>query len=74
MTQRKKAARRVRRVPSSINAQWHKQHPMPMGSTLSQRVEWHVAHARACGCRTMPPTILKELKRRGKNPPKRAAR
>jgi hypothetical protein len=54
-----------------INAKWHKEHSMPMGSTLSQRVEWHVAHAKACGCRDIPPTVLKELRRRGEKPPKR---
>jgi hypothetical protein len=54
-----------------INAKWHKQHPMPMGSTLSQRVQWHVRHAKACGCREIPPTVLKELRRRGEKPPKR---
>jgi hypothetical protein len=56
-----------------LNATWHKQHPMPMGSTLSQRVQWHVAHAKACGCREIPPTVLKELRRRGEKPPKRRA-
>jgi hypothetical protein len=54
-----------------INAKWHKQHVMPMGSTLSQRVDWHVAHAKACGCREIPPTVLKELRRLGKSAPKR---
>jgi hypothetical protein len=54
-----------------INAKWHESHVMPMGSTLGQRVAWHVAHARACGCRPIPPTVLKELRRLGKQPPKR---
>jgi hypothetical protein len=52
-----------------MNAAWHKTHPMPMGSTLDQRVEWHLAHAKACGCRTMPPTVVTELKRRGLHAP-----
>lgn len=54
-----------------INAKWHKQHVMSMGSTLSQRVKWHVAHAKACGCRAVPPTVLKELRRLGKKAPNR---
>lgn len=54
-----------------INAKWHTDHVMPMGSTLSQRVPWHVAHAKACGCREIPPTVLKELERLGRTPPKR---
>jgi hypothetical protein len=28
-------------------------------------VKWHVAHARACGCREIPPTIVAELSARG---------
>jgi hypothetical protein len=53
-----------------INAAWHRTHRMPMPSTLDQRVEWHLAHAKACGCRTsLPPTIVAELKRRGLKAP-----
>ena len=56
-----------------INADWHRRYPMLMGSTLSQRVQWHVAHAKACGCRPVPPTVLKELRRLGRKPPQRRA-
>jgi hypothetical protein len=55
----------------TMNATWHKQHPMPMGSAIGQRVEWHVAHAKACRCRAIPPTVIKELRRLGQTPPKR---
>ena len=49
-----------------INAKWHAAHRMPMPTTLDQRVAWHIAHARHCGCRPdLPPTIVAELKRRG---------
>lgn len=47
-----------------MNAAWHKSHPMPKNPSLSDRVRWHVAHAKACGCREMPPTVLAELGRR----------
>jgi hypothetical protein len=56
-----------------INAAWHRKHTMPMGSTIGQRVKWHVAHAKACGCRAIPPTVLKELRRLGRKPPARRA-
>ena len=59
------------RSKSLINAKWHQKHVMPMGSTLSQRVHWHVAHAKACGCREIPPTVLRELRRLGQDVPKR---
>jgi hypothetical protein len=48
-----------------LNAAWHTAHPMPARPTLAQRVGWHVAHAKACGCRAMPATVAAELKRRG---------
>lgn len=48
-----------------INAAWHRAHRMPKNPTLDQRVEWHVAHARACGCRPIDDTMLAELRRRG---------
>jgi len=40
-----------------MNAAWHAKHIMPMRSTIAQRARWHVAHARHCGCREMPPTV-----------------
>jgi len=47
-----------------INATWHRAHPMPKNPTLDQRIEWHVAHARACGCREITGKLLEEFKRR----------
>ena len=49
-----------------MNAAWHQKHPMPRPATLAQRVRWHVAHAKACGCRPIPRTISAELERRKK--------
>jgi hypothetical protein len=54
-----------------LNAAWHDAHPMPKNATLDQRVSWHVAHAKACGCRAIPATVAAELKRRGAPPPAR---
>ena len=48
-----------------MNATWHDAHPMLPRATLAQRVTWHVAHAKACGCRPMPATVVAELTRRG---------
>jgi hypothetical protein len=54
-----------------LNAAWHKAHPMPERASLDQRVKWHLAHAKACACRAIPGTVLRELKRRGVDPPQR---
>lgn len=53
----------------SMNAEWHKKHPMPMPSTLDQRVRWHEQHRKHCECRKdVPPTIAAEFKKRGISP------
>jgi hypothetical protein len=55
---------------SNINAAWHKANLMPKKATLEQRVDWHLAHLKACGCRKdLPTSIVTELKRRGIKPP-----
>lgn len=58
-------------MAGNINAAWHKANRMPKNATLDQRVDWHLAHVKACGCRNdLPATILQELERRGITPPK----
>ena len=53
-----------------INAAWHKAHRMPKNATIDQRVQWHLEHLKACGCRKdLPKTVAAELKRRGITPP-----
>jgi|RhiMethySRZTD1v2_1073278.scaffolds.fasta_scaffold10802_2 hypothetical protein len=47
-----------------MNARWHATHPMAKNATLDDRVRWHVAHAKVCNCRPMPPSVVAELKRR----------
>ncbi|RPH69815.1 MAG: hypothetical protein EHM78_13920, partial [Myxococcaceae bacterium] len=40
-----------------MSRRWHAEHPMPTGSTASDRRSWHRAHARACGCRPVPESL-----------------
>jgi hypothetical protein len=47
-----------------INAEWHRANRMPKNPTMDQRVAWHVAHAKACGCREISGKLLEEMKRR----------
>ena len=51
-----------------LNKPWHLAHVMPKNATLEQRVEWHRAHAQACDCREMPPSIAAEIKKRDLKP------
>ena len=37
-----------------LNTQWHQRHPMPKNPSTQQRIAWHVAHEKNCGCRPMP--------------------
>lgn len=39
---------------SSVNAAWHESHPMPKRATTKERLAWHLAHEKKCGCRPMP--------------------
>jgi hypothetical protein len=55
-------------MAGKLNATWHRTNRMPVRASLDQRVEWHLAHAKACSCRDLPASILKELKRRGIRP------
>ena len=48
----------------ALNRAWHGQHRLPPRATLAQRVKWHVAHAKACGCRPMPATVVAALKKK----------
>jgi len=43
-----------------INEAWHKKHRMPKNPTAGQRVKWHKAHLKYCGCRKDIPASLKK--------------
>ncbi len=38
---------------------------MPKNPTLDQRIDWHVAHAKACGCREIAGKVRAEMVARG---------
>lgn len=44
------------------NKQWHEENRIPKNATIQQRIEWHLAHVKSCGCRPIPPSILQLLK------------
>lgn len=48
-----------------INAEWHKQHPMPKNPTIEERIEWHLEHVKKCKCRDIPEKLKAEMARRG---------
>jgi len=50
----------MQKKPKGLNAEWHQQHPMPKNPTLQQRIDWHLAHQKNCGCHPGLPEKLKE--------------
>lgn len=44
-----------------INASWHKANLAPKPTQTSAYIQWHVDHARECGCRSMPTSVKKLL-------------
>jgi uncharacterized protein YdhG (YjbR/CyaY superfamily) len=50
--------------PKRQNAAWHSTHRLPRGASLQERIRWHVAHRRACGCRPMPDSVRAAIERR----------
>ena len=44
-----------------MNATWHHRHPMPEKPTPIDRLEWHLAHQRACDCRELTRAALEKL-------------
>jgi len=47
-----------------INKEWHLKNKMPKNATLEHRIAWHLAHAKACSCRPIPPK-LQEMSDKG---------
>ena len=54
-----------------MNTDWHDEHVLGQGASLDARVDWHVEHAAACGCRAVPASVVAELERRGLPVPER---
>jgi hypothetical protein len=48
-----------------LNRDWHHRHVMPEAASVDERVKWHLEHAKQCGCRPIPATVLQEMTRSG---------
>jgi hypothetical protein len=48
-----------------INAEWHRKNPMPKNPSQKQRMKWHLAHAKHCTCREIPPKLKAEMAKLG---------
>jgi len=52
-------------LTGKTNAAWHRGHRMPVNATLDQRINWHLEHAKHCGCRPIEGKVRDEMIRRG---------
>jgi hypothetical protein len=48
-----------------LNKEWHQANRMPANPTIDERIEWHLAHQKNCGCRQIPEKLKAEMIRRG---------
>jgi hypothetical protein len=44
-----------------MNVAWHERNPMPKKAMMAERLKWHTAHAKACGCRPIPKSVATEI-------------
>ena len=44
--------------PPKLNKTWHAKNRMPPKATVQQRIAWHLAHRKHCGCRPIPAKLL----------------
>jgi len=48
-----------------VNEAWHRAHILAARADFEERLDWHVAHAKACGCREMPRPMADAARHRG---------
>ncbi len=46
-----------------INALWNSKNRMPKNANIQQRIKWHLAHQKNCGCREIPEKLVLEMKK-----------
>lgn len=51
-------------VKLKFNREWHSKNKMPVKPTMDQRIAWHVAHDKYCGCRDIPAKMQMEIRKR----------
>ena len=51
-----------------MNVSWHANHPMPQRPSDAQRLAWHLAHQKHCGCRPIPARLLGQMQQSGSTP------
>jgi hypothetical protein len=53
----------MKKTKLRLNKEWHLAHPMPKNPSLKDRIEWHLEHAKNCGCREIPEKLKEEMEK-----------
>ncbi|MHB8416889.1 MAG: hypothetical protein ACYDCL_02365 [Myxococcales bacterium] len=56
-----------------MNKAWHEKHRLPLYAGEDEQIAWHLAHAKACGCRAIPAWILRRVEQKRRVGRKRKA-
>ena len=48
----------------NLNKEWHAKNRMRKNASIGERIAWHMAHARHCGCRPIPQSLMPEIQKR----------
>ena len=51
----------MKKPGSVLNKEWHLHHRP--NATLEQRIAWHLAHSKKCGCDDIPEKLKAEMKK-----------
>ncbi len=52
-----------------LNASWHEKHRLARDASPKERLAWHLAHAKACGCRPLTAAFREKLERSARDEP-----
>jgi len=55
-----------------MNAAWHRAHRLGAKASITQRIEWHLEHSKACGCRPIPQSVQRAIEERKTIEPERS--
>jgi hypothetical protein len=47
----------------ALNREGHRQHRMPLLATRERRINWHIAHATVCACRSISDSIKPDVEK-----------
>ncbi|MBI4945363.1 MAG: hypothetical protein HY840_03060 [Bacteroidetes bacterium] len=53
-----------------MNKNWHNKNILGQNASLRKRIAWHITHQENCGCRSIPETVQREIRKSKLTTPK----